>query len=92
MDKWLVKVTDAQLAGLRADLRELGTLVTTDQGERYLVFHDSFVALKVASYLGLQRQTGRTMSAKASRSGEYRPLVTFDNGDVLVTETRVLSG
>jgi hypothetical protein len=91
VDKWLVKVTDAQLAGLRADLRELGTLVTTDQGERYLVFHDSFVALKVASYLGLQRQAGRTMSAKASRSSDYHPLVTFDNGDVLVAEARALS-
>lgn len=91
MDKWLVKVTDTQLAGLRADLRELGTVVTTDQGERYLIFRDSFVALKVASYLGLQRQAGRTMSAKASKSSNYHPLVTFDNGDVLVAEARALS-
>jgi hypothetical protein len=91
VDKWLVKVTDAQLAGLRSDLRELGTLVNTDQGERYLMFHDSFVALKVASYLGLQRQAGRTVSGKVSKSSDYHPLVTFDNGDVLVTETRGLS-
>jgi hypothetical protein len=91
VDKWLVKVTDAQLATLKADLRELGSLVTTDKGERYLVFRDSFVALKVASYLGLQRQPGRTLSAKASSLGEYHPLVTFANGDVLVAEARGLS-
>jgi hypothetical protein len=91
VDKWLVKVTDAQLASLRTDLRELGTLVSTSKGERYLVFHDSFVALKVASYLGLQRQAGRTVPAKASQSSGYHPLVTFDNGDVLVAETRALS-
>jgi hypothetical protein len=86
VDKWLVKVTDTQLAGLRADLRELGTVLTTNQGEHYLVFRDSFVALKVASYLGLQRQHGRTVSAQKSQSSMYHPLVTFDNGDVLVAD------
>jgi hypothetical protein len=84
VDKWLVKVTDAQLSGLRADLRELGTLLTTDQGEHYLVFRDSFVALKVASYLGLKRQPGRMVAA--AKSGMYQPLMTFDNGDVLVAD------
>lgn len=86
MDKWFVKVTDAQLAGLRADLRDLGTLLTTDKGERYLVFRDSFVALKVASYLGLKRQHGRTVSAQKSKTEGFRPLMTLENGDVLVTE------
>jgi hypothetical protein len=84
VDKWLVKVTDSQLAGLRTDLRDLGTLLTTDQGEQYLVFRDSFVALKVASYLGLQRQPGRTVAA--GKSGSYHPLMTFDNGDILVAD------
>jgi hypothetical protein len=84
VDKWFVKVTEAQLAGLRDDLRELGTLLTTDKGEHYLVFRDSFVALKVASYLGLQRQSGRTISAQKNQSGTYSSLTTFDNGDVLV--------
>ncbi len=88
MDKWLVKVTETQLAGLPADLRELGTLLRTDKGERYLVFRDSFVALKVASYLGLKRQAGRTVSAKArsSQGSNYHPLVTLENGDVLVAD------
>lgn len=84
MDKWFVKVTDAQLAGLRDDLRELGTLLATDTGEHYLVFRDSFVALKVASYLGLQRHAGRTVSAQKSKSESYHPLMTLENGDVLV--------
>ncbi len=86
MDKWFVKVTDTQLGGLRDDLRDLGTHLMTDQGEHYLVFRDSFVALKVASYLGLQRHSGRTMSAQKSSSSSYRPLMTLENGDVLVAD------
>jgi hypothetical protein len=86
VDKWLVKVTDAQLAGLRADLRDLGTLVTTEQGDHYLVFRDSFVALKVASYLGLKHQPGRTISAQKTGAGTYHPLVTYANGDMLVAD------
>lgn len=83
MDKWFVKVTDAQLAGLREDMRELGTLLTSKQGEHYLVFRDSFVALKVASYLGLQRQHGRAVSVQ-NQTENYHPLMTLENGDVLV--------
>lgn len=84
MDKWFVKVTDTQLARLREDLRDLGTLFTTEKGEHYLVFRDSFVALKVASYLGLQRHAGRTISVQNSKAGSYHPLMTLENGDVLV--------
>jgi hypothetical protein len=84
VDKWFVKITDTQLAGLRDDLRELGTHLTTDKGEHYLVFRDSFVALKVASYLGLQRQSGRSISAQKSQAGNYHPLMTLENGDILV--------
>jgi hypothetical protein len=86
VDKWFVKVTESHLAALRADMRELGTLLSTDKGECYLVFRDSFVALKVASYLGLKHQHGRTVSAQKSQSGLYCPLMTLENGDVLVTE------
>ncbi len=84
MDKWFVKVTETQFAGLRGDLRDLGTHITTEKGEHFLVFRDSFVALKVASYLGLQRQSGRTVSAQKSQSGSYHPLMMLENGDVLV--------
>jgi hypothetical protein len=86
VDKWLVKVTETQLAGLRADMRDLGTLVATEQGDQYLVFRDSFVALKVASYLGLKHQAGRTVSAQKPLPGAYHPLVTLANGDMLVAE------
>jgi hypothetical protein len=84
MDRWLVKVNSIELAKLRGDMRDLGTLLTTAQGENYLVFRDGFVALKVASFLGLKRQPGRTVSAKSS--GTFNPLMRFDNGDVLVAD------
>jgi hypothetical protein len=84
MDRWLVKVNINELARLQGDMRDLGTLLTTQQGENYLVFRDGFVALKVASYLGLKRQPGRTVPATSS--GQHQPLMRFDNGDVLVAE------
>jgi hypothetical protein len=90
VDKWFVKVTDTQLATLRDDLRELGTLRASEEGEHYLVFRDSFVALKVASYLGLQRQHGRSVSGRYvlehSQVDKYHPLLTLENGDVLVAD------
>jgi hypothetical protein len=82
MDRWLVKVTDKELARLRSDMRDLGTLLTNDLGEHYLVFHDGFVALKVASYLGLKRQAGRKVPASSS----HHPIMTFENGEVLVAD------
>jgi hypothetical protein len=83
VDKWLVKVTDQQLLGLRADLRDLGTLVKTREGEQYLVFRDRFVALKVASHLGLQRQPSHVLNSQHLSAG-YDPSVRLENGDVLV--------
>jgi hypothetical protein len=35
MDKWFVKVETTELARLQGDMRDLGTLLTTQQGERY---------------------------------------------------------
>lgn len=84
MDRWLVKVNTHQLAKLQGDMRDLGTLLTNQQGESYLVFRDGFVALKVASYLGLKRQPGRTLPATSS--SKFNPLMRFDNGDILVAE------
>ncbi|MGL4608104.1 MAG: hypothetical protein ACRCYY_00235 [Trueperaceae bacterium] len=86
MDRWLVKVTEGQRDALKTDLRDLGTPITTSQGEQYLLFRDSFVALKVAAQLGAKRQSGRTVS-DITTQGNYSPLVTFENGDMLVTET-----
>ncbi len=83
MDKWFVKVEPNELAKLQGDMRDLGTLLTTQQGERYLVFRDGFVALKVASYLGLKRKPGRMDSATST---PHQPLVHFDDGDVFFSE------
>jgi hypothetical protein len=76
MDKWFVKVETQELAKLKGDMRDLGTLLTTQQGERYLVFRDGFVALKVASYLGLKRRPGRFVT---DSTAQKPPLVRFDD-------------
>ncbi len=83
MDKWFVKVETQELARLKGDLRDLGSLLTTQHGERYLVFHDGFVALKVASYLGLKRKPGHMVSGTSTHQ---QPLVRFDDGEFLVAE------
>jgi hypothetical protein len=80
VDKWFVKVTGAQLEGLRNDMRDLGTLLTNEQGENYLVFRDSFVALKVASSMGLQAHAVRVVPGQKS----YNPVMTLENSDILV--------
>lgn len=81
MDRWFVKVESPELARLQGEMRDLGTLLTTQEGERYLVFRDGFVALKVASYLGSKRRPGQLVS-----STPQQPLVRFEDGEVLVAE------
>jgi hypothetical protein len=83
MDRWFVKVDTQELAKLQGDMRDLGTLLTTQQGDHYLVFRDGFVALKVASYLGLKRRPGRFVS---DTTAQHPSLVRFDDGDVFVAE------
>jgi hypothetical protein len=80
MNKWFVKVETQELAKLQGDMRDLGSLLTTQQGDRYLVFHDGFVALKVASYLGLKRKPGQFISH------QHQPLVRFDDGEFFLAE------
>jgi hypothetical protein len=80
MNKWFVKVETQELAKLQGDMRDLGTLLTTQQGDRYLVFHDGFVALKVASYLGLKRKPGQFIRH------QHQPLVRFDDGEFFLAE------
>jgi hypothetical protein len=82
VNQWFVKVETQELAKLQGDMRDLGSLLTTQQGERYLVFRDGFVALKVASYLGLKRKAGRMVSD----TSHQKPLVRFEDGDVVVAE------
>lgn len=81
MQKWVIQLTDQQLNTLNDEARYLGELHSNPKGEHYLVFRDSFVALKVAKSLGTSRTAARTMPAS-----EYtlEPLAELSNGQVLV--------
>ena len=84
MEKWVIEVSKVQLEQLNEEQRGLGTLLRGEKGRHFLVFRDSFVALKVASWLGTKRSPGRSLPASSAAS--YAPLAHFDNGDVLVRE------
>ena len=56
MEKWVVQISEAQLGQLSEEQRNLGTLQQGENGEYFLVFRDSFVALKIASCLGVDRR------------------------------------
>ena len=82
MEKWVIEVSERQLEYLNAEQRDLGTLLRGKKGQHFLVFRDSFVALKVAAQLGTKRSPGRSLPA--SSAAPHIPLAHFDNGDVLV--------
>lgn len=82
MEKWVVRVSEAQLDRLDSEQRRLGTLLRNDEGETYLVFRDGFVALKIASQLGARRLAGRSVAPQQAQA--HTPLAQFANGDVLV--------
>lgn len=84
MEKWVIEVSEAQLERLNMEQRDLGTLLKGREDKHFLVFRDSFVALKVATQLGVKRSPGRSLPA--SSAAPYAPLAHFDNGDVLVKE------
>ena len=84
MEKWVIEVDEAQLERLDEEQRDLGTLLRGKKGKHFLVFRDSFVALKVASRLGAKRSPGRSLPA--SSAAPYASVAHFDNGDVLVRE------
>jgi hypothetical protein len=84
LERWVVYIDDRQLAQLNHEQRELGTLLSNDRGEHFLVFRDAFVALKIASSIGAKRSPGRSLPA--STKLPKQPLARFANGDVLVGE------
>ena len=85
MERWVVKLDKRQLAKLSPEQKELGTYLVNEQDEHFLVFRDSFVALKVASSLGASRSPGLTLSV--DKLGSYQPLAQFANGDLLVSQS-----
>ena len=84
MEKWVIEVSEAQLERLNTEQRDLGTLLRGKKGKHFLVFRDGFVALKVATQLGVKRSPGRSLPA--ANAAPHAPLAHFDNGDVLVSE------
>lgn len=84
MERWLIELSDAQLEQLPQEQRELGTLIRAEDGRCYLVFRDGFVALKVASGLGLKRNPARSVPAETAT--QLRPLAQLEGGKVLVAD------
>lgn len=84
MERWLIEVGDLELGRLSQEQLELGTLVRGEAGKAYLVFRDSFVALKVAHGLGLRRNAGRCLPV--ADAGGSTPLAILANGSVLIAE------
>ena len=85
MEKWLVSLDEEQLASLSEEQRNLGTVVQGAEGGYFLVFRDGFVALKMAAQLGATCRPGRSVPASSAKS--YTPLASFNDGDVLVSES-----
>jgi hypothetical protein len=84
MERWLIEVGEMELGRLSQEQLELGTLVRGETGKAYLVFRDSFVALKVAHGLGLRRNAGRCLPL-SDAEGRV-PIATLANGSVLIAE------
>jgi len=81
MQKWVIQLTDEQLNDLNEEARYLGDLHSNAKGEHVLVFRDSFVALKVANSLGIERSAALTINAN---DATLEPLAELSNGQVLV--------
>lgn len=59
MQKWIIHLSLQEFKKLDQDFQQLGELLITQEGKHLLVFRDRFVALKVASSLGLEPQLGK---------------------------------
>mgnify|MGYP000170553605 CR=1 FL=1 len=59
MEKWVVNISQEQLALLDEEQRDLGTMLHGEDGKTQLVFRDGFVALKIATQLGTTRSATR---------------------------------
>lgn len=84
MERWIVHLDATQLESLNHEQRDLGTLVSTQSGEHYLVFRDSFVALKVANRVGAKRSQGRALPKTSTLHSA--PLAQFDDGNYLFAD------
>ncbi|MCA9836069.1 MAG: hypothetical protein KC422_04120 [Trueperaceae bacterium] len=80
MQKWMIQLSHEQLQSLSDESRHLGDLLTSSDGKHFLVFRDSFVALKVASSLGLERSLAKAIPSEHASE----PLAHFNDGQALV--------
>lgn len=83
MQKWFIPLGNQEPTNLSEEMRQLGDLLRDAQGEHYLVFRDSFVALKVANSLGLKRELARVIPADQVS----HPLLHLGNGKALVADS-----
>ena len=83
MERWIVHLDATQLESLNHEQRDLGTLISTN-GKHYLVFRDSFVALKVANRVGAKRSPGRALPQTSTLYST--PLAQFDDGNYLFAD------
>jgi hypothetical protein len=81
MQKWMIHLSSEQLSSLNDESRNLGDLLSNGKGQNILVFRDSFVALKVASSLGLEPNLVRAIPAEYTSE----PLSQFSKGQAIVT-------
>jgi hypothetical protein len=82
MQKWVIQITEQQRVTLSTETLQLGDLIRNDKGETYLIFRDSFVALKVATLLGVKRSRAQTLPAGQVLNLE--PFAHLSDGQVLV--------
>ncbi len=80
--KWMIRLNDEQLKALSTDALAMGDLLTSPDGDHYLLFRDSFVALKVATSVGAERSTARVLPPNEA----VNPLAFFNDGSALVSE------
>ena len=84
MERWVVQLTEAQLAKLTTEERHLGTYLSNEKGEHFLVFRDGFVALKIAKTTGAKRSLARSLPINEDIS--LKALAEVFNGDMLVKQ------
>ncbi len=76
MQKWMIQLSPEKLTALDDESRQLGELLTSNQGQHVLVFRDRFVALKVANRLGLEHGLARAIPSEYASNPKTQVLVT----------------